>query len=52
MLHSMSLAQLAARSAHVADALRAAGLQPGGLLRCQTLHHPLLCPVPCLSTLC
>ena len=32
MLRSMSLGQLAARSAHVAHALRAAGLQPGELL--------------------
>lgn len=30
-LRSMSLGQLAQRSAHVADALRAAGLQPGKL---------------------
>lgn len=28
-LHSLSLGQLAQRSAHVAEALRAAGLQPG-----------------------
>lgn len=41
VLHSMSLGQLATRSAHVADALRALGLKPGELLQTQTLPR---CP--------
>lgn len=51
-LHSMSLGQLALRSAHVADALRAAGLQPGAPQpgpgrACPSGEAPRMLSLPC-----
>ena len=49
VVHSMSLGQLALRSAHIADALRAAGFQPGGCITHSAPHRPTQCAVQHIS---